>query len=163
MRDFLNFGKMVSSVIIKILYALGLIGLTISGFVLMFIDDDTILVGIALLTFGNLFWRLLCEGMILLFSMHENLVSINHALSGTASVTTSRVSKTPPTVGQRKVLLSKVDNPNLYVNEKAFDPRTKHYIGTIVKIDVAKQKCHIKSDFGDESQKEMNEIMVNEF
>lgn len=33
--------------------------------------------GVAALVMGNLVWRIMCEGAILLFSLHELLVSID--------------------------------------------------------------------------------------
>jgi hypothetical protein len=42
-------------------------------------DDSSrvVLGGILLLVAGNLVWRMMCEGAILLFSLHETLVSLD--------------------------------------------------------------------------------------
>lgn len=76
MRDFFGFRKMISTLIIKILYVIGTLILTIGGIALPFIKDDLILPGIGALILGNLFWRIICEGWILLFSIHDILGSI---------------------------------------------------------------------------------------
>ncbi|MCK5739621.1 DUF4282 domain-containing protein [bacterium] len=73
---FLSFHKMVSTSIIKLLYILGLLALTIGGGVGIFSGDEGSIIGLLALTIGNLLWRLICEGWILLFSIHENLASI---------------------------------------------------------------------------------------
>jgi hypothetical protein len=75
MKEFFDFRKMISNMIIKILYVLGALALTIGGIVMLFIDD-LILPGIGFLILGNLLWRVICEGWILLFSIHDILGSI---------------------------------------------------------------------------------------
>jgi len=75
MMEFLEFKTMVSSVLIKILYALGVIVITIYGIISLF--SGSFLEGLGSIIFGNLFWRLLCEGIIVVFSIHDELVSIN--------------------------------------------------------------------------------------
>ena len=76
MKDFFSFRKMVSTVIIKVIYLFGALGLTIGGIITPFIDDDLILAGIGALTLGNFLWRIICEAWILLFSIHDILGSI---------------------------------------------------------------------------------------
>ena len=41
-----------------------------------------VVIGFAILIFGNLLWRLICEAWILFFRIHESLVSIEHNTSG---------------------------------------------------------------------------------
>lgn len=148
MAEFFNFNKLISATIIKILYVLGLIGITITG-ILMAQDEDTVLAGIGLVILGNLVWRVICENIILMFSLHKNVAAINNTISGISSVST-------------KILFSKVENHDLYINEKAFDPKSKNYIGKITKVDVENEKCTIKKDSGVDFGKGINEIMVNE-
>ncbi|MBC8216335.1 MAG: hypothetical protein H8E64_07485 [Candidatus Marinimicrobia bacterium] len=76
MKEFLGFRKMVSTLIIKIIYVLGALTLTVGGIVMPFIDGDLILPGIGALLIGNLLWRVICEAWILLFSIHDILGSI---------------------------------------------------------------------------------------
>lgn len=78
MKEFFGFRKMISTVFIKILYVVGALVLTIGGIVMPFIDDEWILPGIGAVILGNLVWRVLCEGWILLFSMHEILGKIEN-------------------------------------------------------------------------------------
>lgn len=91
---FFSFRTFLSNDIIKTVYALGMALITIAGAALMAIgvvalSDDSIAgmaafggavqslaAGLTLLFLGNLFWRLMCEGWILLFSVHEMLAAI---------------------------------------------------------------------------------------
>jgi len=76
--DFIKFRKMVSNTIIKILYVIGAITLTILGIVILSTGrEEEKLIGIVIIIFGNLLWRILCEGSIILFSIHESLISLN--------------------------------------------------------------------------------------
>lgn len=74
---------MISTWLIKIIYALGALGLTIISIYFIFsIFSDSrekglyFLVGIASITIGNLIWRVVCEMLILMFSIHDVLQSI---------------------------------------------------------------------------------------
>lgn len=85
MGNFLAFRNMISGVLIKVSYLLGAIVLTGYGLMLTaapFISNDSnrglmFLVGIGLVTVGNVVWRLLCESIIVVFSIHELLESID--------------------------------------------------------------------------------------
>ena len=77
--SFWSFDKMISGTLIKILYWLGVIGIIITG-ALMFQDDDTILLGIGLIIVGNLIWRIVCEGIIIIFKIFEKLNLIENKL-----------------------------------------------------------------------------------
>ena len=72
-NDFFSFRQMVSMQIIKIIYILGLLFITIGGIIGLF---DNFLMGLAAIVLGNLIWRLICESAILLFSIHDILGSI---------------------------------------------------------------------------------------
>ena len=72
-NDFFSFREMVSMQIIKIVYILGMIFITIGGIITMF---DNFLIGLGAIVLGNLIWRLICESSILLFSIHDILGSI---------------------------------------------------------------------------------------
>ncbi len=73
-QDFFTFRKMVSITIIKFLYILGLFMITLGGLSGLF---QQTLAGIATLIIGNLFWRIFCESLILVFSIHQELVKLN--------------------------------------------------------------------------------------
>lgn len=75
MLEFFEFKTMVSSLLIKILYALGVIVITIYGIISLF--SGSFLAGLGTIIFGNLFWRLMCEAIIVMFSIHDVLVSID--------------------------------------------------------------------------------------
>jgi hypothetical protein len=97
---FFSFRTMVSPIVIKIIYVLGMVGLTSGGIVMIVIGLDLtdlgveklnifgrqvpvtiqIFIGIALIVLGNLVWRFLCESWMLLFSMRDTLSSIERHL-----------------------------------------------------------------------------------
>jgi len=97
MPGYFSFHKLVSTSIIKATYVIGTVlitfwGLGMIGFGIaalaqpdirelrMLVGQPIVFVvtGAITLVFGNLLWRLLCEGWILLFSMHELLAAIAH-------------------------------------------------------------------------------------
>ncbi len=81
---FFSFRTMISPKIIKILHAIGLAVIIITGVVLTSQGLDyyrTYLgIGLALLILGPFVWRIFCEAWILAFSIHEALVSIDNKL-----------------------------------------------------------------------------------
>ncbi len=70
---------MISGALIKLLYWLGVIGIVITG-TFMFQDYDTLLLGIGLIIVVNLIWRIICEGMIVIFKIFEKLNQIENKL-----------------------------------------------------------------------------------
>ena len=95
MPGYFSFHKLVSTSIIKATYVTGLMlitvwGLAAIGFGVVALAQPenqvakivagnppiAILLGAIVLVFGNLLWRLFCEGWILLFSIHELLAAI---------------------------------------------------------------------------------------
>ncbi len=99
-EGFFSFRTMISPIAIKIIYVLGMLGLTSGGIVMILMSLDLmglgaeklnifsrqthfnkqILIGIALIVFGNLVWRFLCESWILLFRIRDILGSIERQL-----------------------------------------------------------------------------------
>jgi hypothetical protein len=94
---FFNFRTLVSNAIIKSVYMIGAVLITFVGLlliaypILMPLADPTVattaqsdiskvLAGATLLILGNLLWRLLCEGWIILFSLHEMIAAIEKRL-----------------------------------------------------------------------------------
>ncbi len=83
---FLSFRTMVSRTLIQVIYILGAIGLSVYGIIL--IDKSTegngsgglVVTGLGILLLGNLAWRITCEAWILLFNIHDVLVSIERKL-----------------------------------------------------------------------------------
>jgi len=78
MQDLLGFDKMVTPIIIRILYFLGLLGVLVMTVVSLF--QGRILPAIAILVFGAILVRVYSELLILLFRIHDNLVSINQQM-----------------------------------------------------------------------------------
>jgi len=84
---FFSFRKLISGTLIKILYVIGIIVITIGGILMIaegshmrYGGEGLILGGLALLILGNLLWRIICEGWIVIFSMHEGIISILNEL-----------------------------------------------------------------------------------
>lgn len=77
MKDFFGFRKMVSSTLIKFIYIVGMIFLTIAGIYMLF---GNVLLGLGIIIIGNLLWRVVCEGWIVLFSIHDILGSVERSL-----------------------------------------------------------------------------------
>ncbi|MDR0220545.1 MAG: hypothetical protein LBI54_03960, partial [Lachnospiraceae bacterium] len=71
MEDFFSFRKMVSPVIIKVVYVLGGISIVVAALTAL---DDNFLLAVLGMVLGELLWRVICEGMILLFQIHSELV-----------------------------------------------------------------------------------------
>ncbi|HCX73032.1 MAG TPA: hypothetical protein DHM37_04870 [Candidatus Cloacimonas sp.] len=84
---FWSFDKIVSGSLIKFLYALGAIGITIFSFVMFsnasqskYGGTGLFLLGLGYLILGNLFWRIICEGIIIIFKIFEKLNQIESKL-----------------------------------------------------------------------------------
>lgn len=94
---FFNFRTLVSNTIIKSVYMIGALIITVASLLLIAYpvliplfdptitttaqsDVSKVLAGATMLILGNLLWRLLCEGWIILFSLHEMIASIEKRL-----------------------------------------------------------------------------------
>ena len=93
LRDFLAFRVMMSPLLLKLAYVLGVVALIVVGvdsitayisaprgatttcndFGYCTTTSNALPIGILVLTVGNLIWRLLCERVIVFFSIHERL------------------------------------------------------------------------------------------
>jgi len=78
MQDLLGFEKMVTPIIIRILYFLGLLGVLAAAVMSLF--QGRFLAAIGILVFGAIMVRVYSELLILLFRIHDNLVSINQQM-----------------------------------------------------------------------------------
>lgn len=74
MGDFLAFRRLITTEVIQVLFWIGSIGIVIAA--IAAIANDQALEGLLLLVFGLLYVRVLCEVFIVLFRMHDTLVSI---------------------------------------------------------------------------------------
>ena len=85
MSDFWSFRKMVTPVIIEILFWVGVIFCVITGLILIVagIKADlaqSVLSGVLLVVFGPLVVRVYCEILIVFFRINETLTEIKHLL-----------------------------------------------------------------------------------
>ena len=87
--DFLDFKLFITKSFMKIIYIIGAVLITLGGFAMMVggsfssiyglpLGLSGVLGGLALLTLGHLAWRLICESIIIIFSIHDSLVSIDN-------------------------------------------------------------------------------------
>ncbi|RJO67503.1 MAG: DUF4282 domain-containing protein [Myxococcales bacterium] len=89
-ESFWGFRKLVSLSLIKIIYVLVAVLGSLVGFLAVLWSAGEMRFGAAVgglisLVVGNLVWRILCEGMIVVFSIHETLVSIDKKLPSVKS------------------------------------------------------------------------------
>ena len=73
---YFQFKNMITNSIIQYLYVIGVINIIIISIGL--INGSSEQYGFYLLLYGNIFWRIICEGLILFFSIHESVVSIEN-------------------------------------------------------------------------------------
>ena len=82
MRDFFAFRTMISATVIQVVFVLGLIGIVIAAIGAM--ANDQAPAGLLILVFGALYWRILCEFIIVVFRMNTSLNAIRANTSGLA-------------------------------------------------------------------------------
>jgi hypothetical protein len=85
--EYFSFRELVTPQLIKVVYLVGACVITGAGLLSILSPETwneyevgpmlTRLSGIFVLLIGNLVWRMMCEGAILLFSLHELLVSLD--------------------------------------------------------------------------------------
>jgi len=95
MGAYFSFERMITTSFVKVVYFLGFLVLTAAGIGLMVwaglqLNDATIdrqpgwryvALGAAILIVGNIVWRVACELWVVLFGIHDELVSLRYALS----------------------------------------------------------------------------------
>jgi hypothetical protein len=90
MSAYFSFKKFITTGFIMVIYILGAIAVTIVSILLMLNSGTNVLglsgvgvvLGLLLLIFGNLFWRVLCEYLVVQFRIFTELVEINKTLKG---------------------------------------------------------------------------------
>lgn len=82
MRDFFAFRTMITGSVIQVVFVLGLIGIVIAG--IGAIANDQAPAGLLILVFGLLYWRILCELLIVVFRMNSSLTAIRANTAGLA-------------------------------------------------------------------------------
>jgi hypothetical protein len=75
---FFTFRTLISHTLIQIVYVLGLLFITFTGGLLLL--NGNLTAGAGWLILGNIGWRVVCEWMILFYSMHQRLVGIEREL-----------------------------------------------------------------------------------
>lgn len=82
LQDYLMFRHMVSLQIMRALYVVGAVLITVAGMYLTLQRTwMPAFYGFGILILGNLAWRLVCEGIIVVFSTHELLADIRYLLA----------------------------------------------------------------------------------
>ncbi len=87
MSDFWSFRKMVTPVIIEILFWVGVIICIVAGLIMIGLGvkanlAQSVLSGVLLVIFGPLAVRVYCEILIVFFRINETLTEIKHVLEG---------------------------------------------------------------------------------
>jgi len=81
LMDMLSFDKMITPIVVKVIYYLLLIVVIISAVISMFRGGFANFIGgIIMLIIGPILVRMYCELMILFFRIYDKLKSINEAL-----------------------------------------------------------------------------------
>jgi hypothetical protein len=84
MGDFLAFRRMITPIIIQIVFWIGVVACVVGGFVVMFVIElpgpkgQQFFSGLALLLLGPLVVRVYCEILIVIFRMNESLTDIRN-------------------------------------------------------------------------------------
>jgi len=95
MSAYFSFERMITTSFVKVVYFLGFLLLTAAGVALIVwaglqLNEATIdrllgwryvASGTAIVTIGNIVWRVFCELWVVLFGIHDELVSVRHALN----------------------------------------------------------------------------------
>jgi hypothetical protein len=79
LESFLSFRTLITPTMVKVLYVAGVLFVTLAGMFSIFTRESTPqsqLVGIIIIVLGNILWRVICEGMILFYSIHDILASM---------------------------------------------------------------------------------------
>jgi hypothetical protein len=80
MNDYLTFRKMITPVVIQVVFWLGALAFVIGGIGTMFAGPyGGFWKGLIVLVFGTLFWRIWCELVIVFFSMNDSLKQIRES------------------------------------------------------------------------------------
>lgn len=78
--DFLAFRYLVTPAFMTVIYVIGAIGVTLGALGAMIANQ--FIVGLLLFIFGNLYWRIILEFVMVLFRMNDSLQSIDRRGKG---------------------------------------------------------------------------------
>ena len=76
MNDYLTFKKMITPILIQVLFWVGVVGCILSGLFAMF--SGQFLYGLLIILVGPIFVRLYCELIIVIFSINDSLTQIKN-------------------------------------------------------------------------------------
>lgn len=82
MGDFLTFRRMITPIIIQIVFWIGIIGILVLGILAIVdgasgeTDGGAVVLGVLFIIFGPMIWRVFCELMILVFRIIEKLANL---------------------------------------------------------------------------------------
>ena len=88
MGDFLTFRRMITPIIIQIVFWIGIIGIVVLG-ILAIVDGvsdnsdigEVIIGSVLILIIGPLMWRVFCEVLILTFRIIENFADLRNIIA----------------------------------------------------------------------------------
>ena len=82
MGDFLTFRRMITPIIIQIVFWMGIIGILVLGILVIVdgasgeTDGGAVVLDVLFIIFGPMIWRVFCELMILVFRIIEKLANL---------------------------------------------------------------------------------------
>jgi hypothetical protein len=79
-QDFAYFRYLITPASITVIYIIGAVLITFAA--LASAIGGQVLAGVGILLFGNLYWRIICEFIMVLFRMNDALQSINRRGKG---------------------------------------------------------------------------------
>jgi len=82
MSEYLSFKRFITPGFIMVIYLLGALGVTLLSIALMLSGGIYIVYGVIMLIFGNLFWRVVCEYMVVQFRIYDEIVMLNRRMGG---------------------------------------------------------------------------------
>ena len=105
MKDFLTFRRMVVPAVVKIFFWVGVAACLIIGIAVMIMGkwfpqpSQAILGGLLIILFGPLMVRLACEGIIIIFRIHDTLTEIKPLMAKDKAAPPSPPSSQAPPSG----------------------------------------------------------------
>jgi len=86
MSEYISFKRFITPTFIMVIYILGALVATIGSILLMVSGIGgtviAVILGIIMLIFGNLAWRILCEYWVVQFRIYEEIVALNRHMGG---------------------------------------------------------------------------------
>ncbi len=86
MSEYISFKRFITPTFIMVIYILGALVATIGSILLMVSGIGgtviAVILGIIMLIFGNLAWRILCEYWVVQFRIYEEIAALNRHMGG---------------------------------------------------------------------------------